>query len=439
MNFKLNKLILLIHLIGFLSINLARSQNPGQDSLSLNVVISEVVQNHPMVKKAMEDVNASDAKIGVAKSAYLPYVDFESSYSRIGPISSIAIPGMGSFILFPHDNYTGGFNINQTLFDFGKTDKNVSIEKEGREISRQTVEQVKQKLSQAVISTYFSLLYLQEAMKIKNEQINTLQEHLAFVNKKKETGSATQYEILTTQVRISNTENQKTDIETARQVQVSQINSLLGKPQNIDERVKLDLSAPLSEMPYDSLFSIAMQKRDEMKLAAEKARLAQLHYDFISKQNNPLVNAFFSGGVKNGYIPDLNEPRINFAAGVGLKIPIFDGKRNKYNLIQAKSVILSSDDDTEITRRNIISEIIENEANVKASQQKVEQSQLQFKQASDAYTLAKVRYEAGVITNLELLDGSTALSESSLMLLKAEIDHTMNLFRLKYTIGEKLY
>jgi outer membrane protein TolC len=325
------------------------------------------------------------------------------------------------------------------VFDFGKTDKSVEIEKQGKELNHQTVEQVKQKLSQAVISNFFTLVYLQEAIKIKDEQLNTLKEHLEFVKKKQETGSATRYEILTTQVRISTTENQKTDLETARMVQVSQLNSLLGKPQSTDKRVKMDMTTPLSEMPYDSLISTAMQKRDEMKLANDKAKLAMLRYDFTSRQNSPLVNAFFSGGIKNGYIPDLNQPKVNFAAGLGLKIPIFDGKRNKYNLVQAKSAIQSNDDETEITRRNIISEIVESQGNVRAAQKKVEQSELQYRQATDAYRLAKVSYESGVITNLELLDNSTALSESRLMLLKAKIDHTVNLYKLKSTIGERLY
>jgi outer membrane protein TolC len=201
----------------------------------------------------------------------------------------------------------------------------------------------------------------------------------------------------------------------------------------------MDMTAPLSEMPYDSLISTAMQKRDEMKLANDKAKLAMLRYDFTSRQNSPLVNAFFSGGIKNGYIPDLNQPKVNFAAGLGLKIPIFDGKRNKYNLVQAKSAIQSNDDETEITRRNIINEIVESQGNVRAAQKKVEQSELQYRQATDAYRLAKVSYESGVITNLELLDNSTALSESRLMLLKAKIDHTVNLYKLKSTIGERLY
>ena len=426
-------------MIGTLIFGTVKGQALSGDSLSLNNIISEVVQNHPLVKKALEDISTSDAKIGVAQSNTLPYVDLSSSYSRIGPISTITIPDMGSFSFVPHDNYSAMVNVNQTISDFGKTEKNIQLEKQGKELSLQTVEQVKQKLSQTVIVNYYTLVYLQEALKIKEEQLKTLNEHLSFIKKKQETGSATQYEILTTQVRISTIENQKTDIETARQVQICQLNTLLGKPESTNQQVQKNLAVVAPNPKSDALIETAMQNRDEMKLAREKAKLANLRYSLTGSQNNPVLNAYLSGGIKNGYTPYLYDPKANFVAGFGLKVPIFDGKRNKYNLVQAKTAIQINDDETEIARRSIVNDVVESEANVGASLKKVEQGELQLKQATQAYALAKVKFDAGVITNLELLDGSTAVSESSLMLLKSKIDYAVSLYKLKSAIGERLY
>jgi outer membrane protein len=432
-------LLFILPVIGLLSIGTTYSQPMVNDSLSLNTVISEVVQNHPLVKKAMEELTNADAKIGVAQSANLPKVDLVSSYTRIGPISEITLPDLGTFMLMPKDNYSSAVNVNQTIYDFGKTEKTISLEKQEKELNRQSVEQVKQKLSQVVIANFFTLIYLQEAIKIKDEQLGTLDEHLHFIQKKQATGSATQYEILTTQVRISAIENQKTDLETARQVQMCQLNTLLGKPEATTQRVKNELNVVLPNLQSDTLVSAAMRNRDEMKLAREKANLAELRYGLTTLQNKPVFDAFVSGGVKNGYIPYMYDPKANFVAGVTLKIPIYDGKRNKYNLVQAKSAIRSNDQETEIARRTIVNEVVESESNVKASQKKVVQSELQLLQATQAYTLGKIRFESGVITNLELLDGSTTVSESRLMLLKAKIEHTVNLYKLKSAIGERLY
>lgn len=430
---------LLYFILGASILSTGTVKSQTKDSLSLSTIISEVVQNHPIVKKAMEDLTISDAKIGMAESNYLPNVDFASSYSRIGPTSTITIPDLGSFSFYPHDNYSAGINVNQTIYDFGKTEKSVLLEKQGKELSKQSIEQIKQKLSQTVIGNYFALVYLQEALKIKDEQLRTLNEHLNYIRKKQETGSATQYEILTTQVKISTIENQKTDLETARQVQVCQLNSLLGKSESTEQLVKNELGIVLPNQKRELLIKSAMQNRDEMKLASEKAKLAQLRYSLTTTQNNPVFNAFLSGGYKNGYTPNLNEPKANFVAGVGLKIPIFDAKRTRFNLNQAQSAIQINDQETEITRRGIVNEVVECEANVAASLKKVEQCELQFKQADQAYTLAKVRFESGVITNLELLEGSTTVSESRLQLLKSKIDYTVSLYRLKSAIGDRLY
>lgn len=425
--------------LGILAAGTAKSETLPTDSLSLKSIIEEVTANHPAVKKAMEELNVADAKIGLAEANYLPNVDFSTSYSRIGPVATIHIPDMGSFSFVPHDNYSAALNVNQTVYDFGRTDKAVQLEKQGKELTRQTVEQVKQKLSQAAIANYYTLVFLQEAIKIKDEQLKTLNEHLSFVQKKQSTGSATQYEILTTEVRISAVENQKTDLETARQIQICQLNQLLGNTGNTAQQVRKDLTVANPDLKEDALLDAAMQNRDEMKLAREKARLAGLRLSYSGLQNKPVVNAFLTGGVKDGYTPYIYDPKANFVVGFGMKVPIFDGKRSKYNVKQAESAVLSNDQDTEIARRGIVNEVVEAEANLKASVKKVAQSELQLKQAVQAYTLAQAKFDAGVITNLELIEGSTAVSESRLQLLKSKIDYTGSLYKLKSAIGERLY
>lgn len=438
MTFKTDKILMFSgFLLLLFTTQPVRSQE--SDSLSLKTIIQEVIQSHPSVKKAMEDIAIADDKIGLAQSGKLPTAEFSTSYSRIGPTVELTIPNMGTFSMMSPNNYSAALNVNQTICDFGKTLNNILLEKEGKELSVQSIDAVKQKLSQAVVVGYFSLLYFQEAIKIKDEQLKNLNDHLLWVKKKQETGSTTQYEILTTQVRISSIESQKTDLETARKVQICQINSLMGKPDSNPVLVKKELLLQLPQKDKESLISDAIQNRDEMKVANEKSKLADLRYRLVHSQNNPVLNAFASGGVKNGYFPNLDTPKMNYVVGFGFKMPIYDGKRLKYNLAQTESAIHSNDMETEIARRNIVNEVIEAEANLNASQNKMSQFTLQLQQARQAYDLAKIRYTSGGMTNLELLDGATAVSESELLLLKSQIDYSVSEYKLKIAVGERLY
>ena len=95
--------------------------------------------------------------------------------------------------------------------------------------------------------------------------------------------------------------------------------------------------------------------------------------------------------------------------------------------------------ETEITKRKISGEVVENETNIGAAEKKISQAKMQLQQALDALSLAQVSYKSGVITNLDLLDAATAVSESRLVLLKSQIDYVLNVYRLKASLGEKLY
>ena len=64
---------------------------PAGDSLTLTTIISKVMQNHPSVKSAAENINAADAGIGLAKSAYLPTIDGTASYARLGPVQELTL------------------------------------------------------------------------------------------------------------------------------------------------------------------------------------------------------------------------------------------------------------------------------------------------------------------------------------------------------------
>ncbi|MEI6766070.1 MAG: TolC family protein [Bacteroidota bacterium] len=409
------------------------------DSITLDKYISAVVENHPAVKEAEEALNAAGMRIRLAQSGFLPNLDLSASYSHIGPVSSIDIPVFGSIQLYPENNYSAAVNLKQSIYDFGRTSKEVAFQKESRNMVSISLDEARQKLSMAAITNYFTLVYLQQAVAIKNEQLKTLQEHLDFINKKNETGSSTKYEILTTEVKISAVQSQLTDIEIAVSNQHAVMNSLLGLPENTACAVKPDLNIKEYTVNPDSMVAFALNRRNEMRNASEKITLAELHYKIERTKYYPVISLYASGGGKNGYIPDMNKWTFNYVAGVGLNIPLFDGSRTLNNIKLAGSSITTSRLDKEIQGRAIAGEVIENKNNLAASNRKISQFEMQLKQAEQAYSLAQINYAAGAITNLDLLDASTQVAESRLLLLKARIDGIMNVYKLKYALGDKLY
>ncbi len=409
------------------------------DSLSLEWIIQEVVSTHPMVKAAQEGLNKADAQIGLARSGYYPNVSFAANVNTVGPVPSLTIPDMGTFHFVPRNNYSGVFSVHQNIYDFGKTDRNVALADEGKKLTERSVEQVKQSLSIRAIQVYYTLEYLQEAIKIKEEQLRTLNEHLDFVLKRKETGSATDFEVLSTKVKISAIESQRLDLEVSREVQLSELNALLGLPAETPHVVQESIKVVQPSVQPDSMLDYAFRNRNEMLLAKEKEQLAGMKVEQVKLQNNPSLFFTANGGARNGYVPETKKIKANYVVGLGITIPIFDATRKKYNVLKASSDAESTSLDTEITRRKISSDVVESESRLRTANKKIAQAGLQLEQAEEALELAEVSYEAGVITNLDLLDANTAVSESRLLLLKSRIDYVVNVYRLSASLGEKLY
>ena len=99
----------------------------------------------------------------------------------------------------------------------------------------------------------------------------------------------------------------------------------------------------------DSMISHAYANRNEMLIARKKEQLASMKVEIEKTKNNPSLFFIANGGVKNGFVPEINKIKPNYAVGLGVNIPIFDATREKYNVIKAQSAAETTVLETEVT------------------------------------------------------------------------------------------
>lgn len=74
-------------------------------------------------------------------------------------------------------------------------------------------------------------------------------------------------------------------------------------------------------------------------------------------------------------------------------------------------------------------------ADVVSASEKVATSTLQVRQAREALALARKKFDAGTITNLDLLDTETALQQADLLYLQSLYARTLSMSGLDRAIG----
>ncbi|MCL5028076.1 MAG: TolC family protein [Bacteroidetes bacterium] len=425
-----------IFLIIFFSISLtAFAQTVQTDSLSLDKAIKLTLSNQPLVNQAVEQINAIDAKIKEQKSSYYPNVEGNLSYAWIGPIISLGFPGMGIFDFNTPNNYDMHVSAAYTLYDFGQRDATLDLIKSYKLSAEEKINLVRSNLAYSAIQTFYSILFLEKSIAVKNDQINTLNQHMDITKKKVESGSATDFDVLTTEVRVASAQNEKIDLENALNKEKIYLRNLLGFSSDQPLNLAGDFSIAEVNTNEDSLITLAYGMRPEIKLARDAESSAKISKRVSALGDRPTISLEASYGLKNGFFPNLDVLRGNWLAAVSANIPIFNGNRTDAKVEESEANLKSSSQEILVLERKIKTEVQSALSDLMTNKSKLNTTKIQVKQAQEAVDRAEMQYRDGVITNLDLIDSETALSEARLLYLQVLYKNVISKYALDKVVG----
>jgi outer membrane protein len=415
----------------------ARAQTTPPDTLTVEAAVHAVLGTHPAVARASEVVTASEARVRGAKSGYYPQVDAVGSYTRVGPTPAIDIGGGQTFLLFPANNYLADLGLRQTVYDFGKRSTGTALARTRVEGAGEALDLTEVTLAYGTIETFYTILYLQESLQIQRDNVAALGEHLDAVRRQVEAGTATEFDVLTTQVRIARAQNVAVEIASLLEKRRIALRELLGAPADAPLALEGQLAVTPVDLDRNARVTAALAQRPEVRLSRTAQAGAELDRRLAALGNRPDVSLDLSVGAKNGYQPNLNTLTANFTAGVAVDLPVFDGFRTRSAVAASDAELRAAEAGTQDVERQVVREVDQSIADVRASGEKIGTAELQVQQAEQALAMAQTRYTAGVITNLDLLDVQTALAEARLLETKARLDFVLARYALERASGEK--
>jgi outer membrane protein len=393
--------------------------------LTLAQVLDEVLGHYPTIEAARQGIESAKGRTQQSRSAQLPQLTGNASYSYVDPLAYVdfALPGGSSrFYQSVHDNYDGSLNLRQLVTDFGRTDAILKAARAGELSAQDALEQVRTTVGYQTIQYFYAVLYLRESVSVADEELRALQEALRISQQRFSVGNATRFDLLTTQVRLANAENRRTDTIASLRRQEARLRQLLGW----DDAKPLALAGtfPLDASPADraKLLNDAIELRPELKMARHSEQAAQFRFDAADRSNRPTLSASATGGMRNGFVPNLDETRGYLNAGLSLSVPILTGNRTDGQRREARGDLRAAQERTHDLERTAAGDIDAALADLAAAQARLGNSDTLVDQAKEALALAQTRYTAGVVTNFELLDAQSAARSAELSRLQARYD-----------------
>ncbi len=414
------------------------AQVPPADSLSLDQAVRRAIDTHPGVREAVELLGASRARVDQSRSGNYPTADVDLGYARLAPVAEIAFPGLGDFKLFPENNLDEHISLRQTIFDFGKTSAAIDLNIGKMESAGTGVELFKTSLAYQTIQSFYAILFLHQGIEVQDQQIQALKEHLDIAQKKVQAGTATDFDVLTTQVRIAAAQNKRADLLNAVRKQEAVFRRLLTLPSDAPVRLRGNFVPMPVSLNEDSLLALARQHRIELEMSRKAEGIAEMQERVASRRDLPSLSVDASYGLKNGYIPNLDALRGNWVVGVEATIPIFNGFKGRSEEQEAQANRRAAQAHTDDVEHQIVAEVQQAISDLRANDEKLQTSSLQVEEAQQALAIARVRYESGVVTNLDLIDAQTALDQAQLARLDALYQYVVSSYALDKAVGAEL-
>ena len=399
------------------------------DSLSIDLATKIALENNPSIKIARANVEYSDAGVRLSRSTYFPTLNITGSASRTE----------GAFVFNPsfppreqqYNNYTAGFQLQQLIYDFGRTSNKVSSSDDLANSALYDLQNATQDLIVAVETNCYTYLQAQYLEKVDQEALAQTEEHLKIAEAFYKAGTQPQYDVTKAQVDVASAKLNL--IRSQNQIKVSKLlleNSMGVKiPDNfiITDSLRYD-SLNLSA---DSVKSIALDNRSDLKSLKLKLSAQRSLVSSLWSQHLPSISAFGNYNW-NGFDFPLYS---RWTAGINFTIPIFQGFAVNAQVQQAEAQGKNLEASIEQLTLSIISEVQQNYLSVIEAENMIAAADKLVLQAEENFKLAKGRYKSGVGSATEITDAQLALSNARYSNIQAHYDYLTSLVRLKRSMG----
>ncbi len=389
----MKKLILLFLVV----LHFANAQAQNLINKELKNLLNQSLTYFPKVKEVEQSVQMAQDKLALTELNKYPDLTLDASYAYMQP--KIEVPfGDKTFQFAPEHNVSGALNGSYTLFDFGRLAASIEKAKLELQTSKQVAKQLEHSLFFQISQLYYQIIYAKKAIDIQNEVVGLLTENKTVVEAQLKNGNAIQLDLLTIQSKIDNENNRKIDLET----NLNKLFNLLKYATGVNNIQEGQLTIALKNYNFEEALQMAIQNNPSLAIAKSKVNVAKAEVAIAKLNELPFIGLKASVGSRNGYLPQINDPRFNYNAGIGFSLPLFNGGKTKQQIkIQERAVALN---ETGVAaqlhdfEKDIQAALID----IKSNERRIKNAASQIEQAALAQKLSVSKLKNGTTTPIEL-------------------------------------
>ncbi|MGO4518284.1 TolC family protein [Terriglobus sp. 2YAB30_2] len=393
----------------------ARAQEAAAP-LTLAAVVDDAAKNYPAIRISQEELNASVARIQLARTAYLPRLDATAQFNR-GTRNNVfgsllpqsIIPPMSGPVIGTNNGGSvwgsaAGVLINWQPFDFGTRSANVHAAEAARDRAAAANLRTQLEVETASADAYLSVLASTQAMKAAQTAVDnweTLRQSIHALAAAELRPGADESRVNAEKAAAA---NQLALAQQAVEISAATLHKFQSAPTSVTPQAKLLSSVPTATGAENPLAVSGNPLMAERK-ATTAENAAQLHA--IERSWAPQFNlegAAYGRGTgaetdgrrltgTNGLAPNIG----NYVAGINIAFPVLDFASMHAKAAAQSATLRAARANEDLTARNLQEQFAQAQAELRASETIAQNTPTQLDAAQTALNQATARYKAGLV------------------------------------------
>lgn len=390
--------------------------------LTLEESVNLALENNPSVKIAMLNEKKAEASLDEAKGNRGFTIGYNYNMSRSKH------EGISAF-----NEFTNSFGLSIPLYTGGKLEGAVDTAKLALESSRLGVADTRQQLRMNTTNSYYTILQAQNHVTIYEQTVESLEEHLKNVRAQYQVGTVAKSDVLRSEVELADAQQNLIKAENARELSVSNFNNIVGLPLDTDVRVTEELGYAGYDLVLNDCIDYALKHRPDGIQAQLAIDMAEESKSIAKSGYRPSVSAMASSGWNDEDFPGTEDE--SWSIGAALSWNIFDSGVTRAQVRQAEADILSAKEQARQKMDAIQLEVRTAYLDVIEAEKRIQTSQVSVDKAEEDLKIARVRYQAGVGTNVDVMDAQVALTTAKTNYVQSLYDYNTSKAELDKAMG----
>ena len=426
---------LTVSLVAFATCSWAAAQtttpNPTPTRLTLTQAIAMADAHYPRIRAALEQQNAANGGISLAKTAYLPRLDtlWQTNRATANNIYGLllpqgVVPSISGPVLAPDDGRSawssaGGALLSWQPIDFGLRHAQVNAARASADAAGANLSLTRLDVEVAAANAYLDLATARQLAATARANTDRLQVfansvHVLVDNQLRPGADAAQADA---QLALART--QAIQSEAAVRIREAALANFLGISAS---GINLDDAPLLASSPEDFTTAQAITnhpaaKQEAALVSQQRAELAELTHSYVPQFNaQAAVSGRGAGTSLSGIFPGgttgLAPNTMNWAVGIQMTFPVFD----IFSLHDRKKIqeanLRAEQARYEQTTDDLSAQVVEAEAQLAGARQVAQNTPIEVTAARESESQQRARFQSGLATVVDVATTESVLVQA---------------------------